>query len=102
MDYIKRIVSDETKKIRSLKAKYEKQLLLLPKGSLRKRRRGRHEYYYLSFRDGEKVITDYVGKDNKEIDKLKESLEKRKHVEEILRRLNRELSFANRILEDRK
>ncbi len=98
MGYIINLIADEAKRIRALKNNYEQQLALLPKGTLRTRRRGKHEYYYLSFRDGEKVLTDYVGKDEKKIDDLRESLEKRKHVEDILQQLNRELSVAKRIL----
>ena len=96
------LIADEAKRIKALKESYEQQLSLLPKGTLRTRRRGKHEYYYLSFRDGEKVITDYVGKDEKKINELRESLEKRKHVEDILQQLNRELSVAKRILEGEK
>lgn len=102
MGYIINLISDEAKRIRVLKESYAQQLSLLPKGTLRTRRRGNHEYYYLSFRDGEKIITDYVGKDEKRINELKQSLEKRKHVEDILRQLDRELSVAKRILEGEK
>lgn len=102
MGYVINLIADEAKRIRALKEGYEQQLLLLPKGTLRIRRRGKHEYYYLSFRDGEKVITDYVGKDEKKINELRESLEKRKHVEDILQQLNQELSIAKRILEGEK
>lgn len=102
MSYIKSIVSVEVKRIKALKENYEQQLLSLPKGTLQIRRRGNYEYNYLSFRDGEKVITDYVGKDDKRINKIKEGLEKRKHIEGILRQLNRELSVAKRVLEGEK
>jgi len=102
MGYVINLIADEAKRIKALKESYEQQLSLLPKGTLRTRRRGKHEYYYLSFRDGEKVITDYVGKDEKKINELRESLEKRKHVEDILQQLNRELSVAKRILEGEK
>lgn len=102
MGYIISLIAGEAKRIRALKNNYEQQLALLPKGTLRTRRRGKHEYYYLSFRDGEKVLTDYVGKDEKKIDDLRESLEKRKHVEDILQQLNRELSVAKRILEGKR
>jgi len=38
----------------------------------------------------------------KKINELRESLEKRKHMEDILQQLNRELSVAKRILEGEK
>jgi hypothetical protein len=102
MSYIINLVSDEANWIRVLIKKYEKQLLLLPKGTLQIRRRRKNEYYYLSFRDGKRIITNYVGKDEKKINEVKEGLEKRKHIEDILRQLNRELSVAKRVLEGEK
>lgn len=102
MGYLLNLISDEVKRIRALKESYVQQLKLLPKGTLQTRRRGKHEYYYLAFRDGKKIITEYVGKDEKRIHELKQSLEKRKHVEDILRQLDRELSIAKRILEGEK
>ncbi|MDT3697854.1 MAG: hypothetical protein RO469_00380 [Thermincola sp.] len=102
MGYVINLIANEANRIRVLKESYELQLSLLPKGTLRTRRRGKKEYYYLSFRDCEKVITDYVGKDEKKINELREGLEKRKHVEDILQQLNRELSVAKRILEGEK
>lgn len=102
MGYIINLISDEAKRIRALKENYVQQLSVLPKGTLRTRIRGKHEYCYLSFRDGEKIITDYVGKDEKRINELKQSFEKRKHIEAILRQLDRELSVTKKILEGEK
>ncbi len=102
MGYIISLISDEAKRIKALKEKYVQQLSSLPKGTLRKRRRGNNDYYYLSFRDGEKIITDYVGKDDKKISEIKEGLDRRKHIEDILRQLERELSTANKFLEGEK
>lgn len=99
MGYVFQVIANEAKRIKALKESYEQQLSLLPKGALQTRRRGKHEYCYLSFRDGEKVITGYVGKDERKIHDLKESLEKRKHVERILQQLNQELRVAAKILE---
>lgn len=102
MGYVINLIADEAKRISALKESYEQKLSLLPKGTLRTRRRGKHEYYYLSYRDGKKVVTNYVGKEEKKINELRETLEKRKHVEDILQQLNRELSVAKRILEGEK
>lgn len=102
MGYMISIIADEAKRIKALRQSYEDQLALLPKGTLQTRRRGKNEYYYLSFRDGEKVITEYIGKDEKTINELKQSLEKRKHIEGIVQQLNRELNIAKRILEGEK
>lgn len=102
MGYVLNLVASEEKKIRVLKEEYEKQLLTLPKGSIRTRKRGERIYYYLSYRDGGKVVTDYVGKEEEKISELRELLEKRKHIEGILRRINYELDVAQKVLEEEK
>ncbi len=102
MGYVINLIADEAKRISALKERYERKLSLLPKGTLRIRKRGKHEYYYLSYRDGKKVVTIYIGKEEKKVKELRETLEKRKHVQDILQELNRELSVAKRILEGEK
>ena len=102
MGYVLKLVFDEAKRISTLKESYERQLSSLPKGTLRIRRRGNQEYFYLSYRGGDKVVTAYIGKDGDKINALKESLEKRKHVEDMLQQINRELNIANKILEGEK
>ena len=102
MGYIRNIISEEEKLMRALIECYKQQLLSLPKGALQKRKRGKNTYYYLSYRQGDKVITDYVGKNERQIYLLKERLQQRKHVEDVLRKLNKELFFALRFLENEK
>ena len=37
----------------------ERELNSLPKGSIRTRKINSHKYYYLNYRDGDKVRSDY-------------------------------------------
>lgn len=47
-------------------------------------------YYYLIFRDGDKVITKYVGKDEASLISLREQLVRRKQIDEIIKKLKEE------------
>lgn len=53
-------------------------LSFLPKGSIKEKEINGDSYYYLQYRQGPKVIDDYIGK--KVPKKLEESLEERKHL----------------------
>ena len=46
-------------------------------------------YYYLIFRDGDKVITKYVGKDEASLISLREQLVRRKQIDEIIKKLKK-------------
>lgn len=102
LSYVLSLIADEQLKMTLLKENYEKQLTHFPKGSLRIRTRGGNEYYYLSHRDGKKVITDYVGKDKLKITELREQMERRKHKEDILREITKELAVMKKLSEGAK
>jgi len=82
-----------------LRKSYEKQLVDLPKGSLRSKERNGKNYYYLSYRRNSKVISDYIGNDENAINELKEQLKRRKGIENLLREIRKELTLMNKVLE---
>ena len=45
-------------------ARYQETLSELPKGTISEKLINGNTYYYLKYRDGKKVISKYVGKDN--------------------------------------
>ena len=47
-------------------------------------------YYYLLFREGDKVITKYLGKNEEALSLIKEHLERRKQLERMLQKLKEE------------
>lgn len=81
-----------------LKKSYEEQLSDLPKGTIRLRQKGDRTYYYLAYRRGKKVVTDYIGKSENDITLIKEQLEKRKHIEDMIKELNKELNLIKKVL----
>ncbi len=66
---------------------YEEKKAALPKGSVQEKTRGKQVYYYLVYRDGNKVINDYIGKDINKVDELREKILDRKELEKTLNRL---------------
>ncbi len=69
---------------------YIGELKILPKGSIKAKKSGNKVYYYLVFRDGDKVVTRYIGKDEESLRPIREQLERRKQVEEIIKKLKAE------------
>ncbi len=69
---------------------YNRELKTLPKGSIKPKKVKDKIYYYLIFRDGDKVITKYVGKDEASLISLREQLVRRKQIDEIIKKLKEE------------
>lgn len=78
-------------------AKYHAEYENLPKGTVSEKQVGERTYYYLKYRLGKKVISQYINKAN--INEVKEQIERRKHVEKMIKSLQEELDIANKVLE---
>lgn len=90
MSVLAALLSKEENRNKNMIAEYSRELKALPKGSIKSRKVKDKSYYYLTFRDGDKVITKYVGKDEKFLVSIREQLARRKQVEEILKKLKEE------------
>lgn len=92
-------VSREIGRIEYMINKYEQIKSALPKGTICEKHIGNKDYYYLKYRDGDRVVSDYVHKED--LTNLTELIEHRKHVELMIRSLKDELKTA-RILINKK
>ena len=90
MSILAALLSKEENRNENMIAEYSRELETLPKGSIKPKKVKDKIYYYLTFRDGDKVITKYVGKDEESLIPIKEQLARRKQVEEILKKLKEE------------
>ena len=54
-------------------------------------------FFYLKFRDGKKVFWQYVSK--KEIENVRALIEKRRHMEAMVKSLQAEKAIADKVLE---
>ena len=95
---IRGILEEELGRNERMIRRYEKELDALPKGSIVKRVIKGKEYYYLSYREGDKVKTKYVGNSETDISELTEQIEKRKTIVCILKKLKVDSEELKQIL----
>lgn len=96
MILISETIEKEKKRITYMLNEYNKRLSLLPKGTLSIKQKGNKNYYYLKHREGNRVISKYIS--NVEIENIKNKIEERKHIEVMIKSLNKELKIANKAL----
>ena len=71
----------------------------LPKGTMKEKKvKDKIYYYYLLFREGDRVITKYLGKSEETLILIKEQLVKRKQLEHMLKKLKIYLNFFLKLL----
>lgn len=93
---IRGILREELDRSQRMEALYLKELESMPKGSLQvKIIRGR-EYLYRCFRDGKKVKSVFVPRD--EAKKIGESIQRRREIESSLKRLRADRELARKVL----
>ena len=98
MSYAKMKLEKELSCLSTLIEEYKKQLAELPKGRIRERHRGERVYYYLAYRDGKKVINDYLGTDPEQMNVLRSNIDQRDHIKAIVRRLEEEQALVCKAL----
>lgn len=91
-------IAQEKKRIEYMLTRYQEEYDRLPKGSLSEKKAGTRTYYYLKYRDGKKVVSEYINKSR--IDEVRIQLEKRRHIEVMMKSLQEELAIANTVLEE--
>jgi hypothetical protein len=89
MEDLKNTLSENSAFYRDQERKISARLALLPKGRIRSREIGGKSYYYLEYRKGRSVKTDYIGKVVP--GELKEGLAERDRLERELPRLREAL-----------
>ena len=100
MNLLTYTVMQEKQRIEYMLNKYREELKSLPKGTIYEKSVDDKIYYYLKYRKGKKVISEYIAKSN--IENIKTQLEKRKHIEAMIKSLLEEKSIADKILEGKK
>ena len=97
MNLILHTVMQEKQRIEYMLEKYQSELADLPKGTISEKNVGGKVYYYLKYRDGKKVVSQYVSK--KEIDNVRGLVEKRRHIEVMIKSLYDEKAIADKVSE---
>ena len=90
MSMLMTIISREETRNENMINEYTKELETLPKGKITPKTVNGKTYYYLYYRDGKKVVSKYVGKDEESLIAIREGLARRSQVEEIVKKLKEE------------
>ena len=93
------VLQDELERNRRMQSRYHKEVDQLPKGSLFQRKIGEHPYYYLNYREKQKVISKYLGKlDEIAVDDMRKRISERKRYEGLLKKLRNEEKILTKAL----
>ena len=97
MNLILSTILQEKERIDRMLAKYQEKLETLPKGTISEKKVKQSTYFYLKYREGKKVISRYIPQ--KDVDAVREQVEKRRHIETMIRSLQEERAIAEKALE---
>lgn len=98
MNLILSTVQQEKLRIDRMLESYNKERDKLPKGTISAKRTGDKTYYYLKYREGKKVVSQYIPMETVGI--IREQVEHRRHIEIMIQSLMKEQEIAKRILEE--
>jgi hypothetical protein len=99
MAVIFHVLKEEFERLLETEAGYSKAIAALPKGTPHTQRRRNKDYLYLEYRDGERVVHDYIGAPDGE--KAKDILEKvaqRRRYEKLLKQTKTALKDVRKAL----
>lgn len=92
------MIREESQRNLLMQHQYETKINQLPKGKIISKKVGNYEYCYLKYRDGEKTITDYIGRDKKKIENIRKQIDQRKHFEKMLAELKEEGKLIQKVI----
>lgn len=95
MAILKGILKDSLDYYLDLDKRLKARLKDLPRGSILKRRIGRHDYFYLKVRDGRRVRSQYLGK--KRPEDLEKQIDERRLVKKQLGEVSENLRMLGRL-----
>ncbi len=95
MGILKGMLKENQEYYRKTEREIIKRISHLPRGSIKKRKINKQNYYYLQFRRGAKVIHKYLGKERPI--KIQDDLKKRKQLEGELKKVKKSLNLLKRI-----
>lgn len=98
MNFLCEMILVESQRNLLMQQDYQNKINLLPKGTIIRKRVGNNEYYYLKYRNGNKIVTDYIGRDQNKVDEIRIEVEKRKHFEKMLSELKKENKLIAKLI----
>ena len=97
--FIKDMLKEELSNSLQIRKDYERAIQELPHGALVRKVIGGRPYYYLVFREGQKVHFDYKGKLNEEeIQKYEVARQRRAQYRRRLSEVKKQIRFLKKVL----
>ncbi len=98
MSVIEGMLREEKERNLMMQNQYLHEISALPKGSIVKKSKKSGNYYYLVYRDGNKVISDYLGKDINKVRDVQNDIDKRRHLQWLVKNLKNELKLIAKVV----
>lgn len=99
MSLLENAVAQEQRRIEYMIEKYETELADLPKGVLIAKMIKGNQYYYLQYRSGKKTISEYIGRKSDKVEKVQQQIERRRHIQSMLKALSEEYATVQKMME---
>ena len=84
------VISREESRNENMIIEYTRELDTLPRGKITPKSATGKTYCYLYYREGKKVVSKYIGKDEESLIVVREKLIRRNQIEEIIKKLKEE------------
>lgn len=94
------MLKEEKQRNLEMQEAYKHEIEALRKGSISEKTISGQTYYYLKYRQGDKVKNDYIGKDKNIVEEIRHEVEKRKHLQGVVKRLKTEYQQISKIVKD--
>lgn len=101
MSLLTEAVAQEQRRIERMISQYETELSCLPKGVLITKFIKGNQYYYLQYRNGKKTVSEYIGRQSDRVEELQKQIDRRKHIQAMLKALHEEYATAQKMMEVR-
>ena len=101
MSLLTEAVAQEQQRIERMISQYEAELSRLPKGVLITKSIKGNQYYYLQYRNGRKTVSEYIGRKSDKVEDLQKQIDRRRHIQAMLKALHEEYATAQKMMEVR-
>lgn len=99
MSLLTEAVVQEQLRIERMIQQYETELSRLPKGTLITKSIKGNQYFYLQYRQGGKTVSEYIGRKSEKTDEMRNQIDRRRHVQAMLKTLHEEYATAKKMME---
>ena len=94
------VLKEEKERNLLMQVTYKHEIESLRKGSIITKKVSGKSYYYLKYRDGNKVKDEYIGPDKAKMEEIALEIARRKHLQGVLKRLKAEYKQICRIVKE--